>query len=65
VDGGSARPPRVSGGRTEAFPNRDAVSRVRVLLVEDDPAHAELARRAFDGQPGVFEVSVAETVETS
>jgi PAS domain S-box-containing protein len=31
--------------------------------VEDDPAHAELARRAFDGRPGAFTVTVAETLE--
>ena len=35
---------------------------LRVLLVEDEPGHAELARRAFDGQAGAFDVSVAETV---
>jgi len=34
---------------------------LRVLLVEDEPGHAELARRAF-AQAGAFEVSVAETV---
>jgi PAS domain S-box-containing protein len=31
--------------------------------VEDDPAHAELARRAFDGRPGTFTVTVVETLE--
>jgi PAS domain S-box-containing protein len=36
---------------------------VRVLLVEDEAAHAELARRAFEARGGGFEVSVAETVE--
>jgi signal transduction histidine kinase/DNA-binding NarL/FixJ family response regulator len=35
---------------------------LRVLLVEDEPGHAELARRAFEGQAGAFDVSVAETV---
>jgi PAS domain S-box-containing protein len=38
---------------------------VRVLLVEDEPGHAELARRAFEGRPGAFEVSVAETVDAA
>ncbi len=33
-----------------------------MLLVEDEPGHAELARRAFEGQGGAFDVSVAETV---
>ena len=36
---------------------------LRVLLVEDEPGHAELARRAFEGQAGAFDVSVAETVD--
>jgi PAS domain S-box-containing protein len=36
---------------------------LRVLLVEDEPGHAELARRAFDSQAGAFEVKVAETVD--
>ena len=36
---------------------------LRVLLVEDEPGHAELARRAFEGQAGAFIVSVAETVD--
>ena len=36
---------------------------LRVLLVEDEPGHAELARRAFEGQAGEFSVSVAETVD--
>src|SRR5262252_4866876 len=35
---------------------------LRVLLVEDEPGHAELARRAFEGQAGAFDVFVAETV---
>ena len=35
---------------------------VRVLLVEDEPGHVELARRAFEGRPGEFVVSVAETI---
>jgi PAS domain S-box-containing protein len=36
---------------------------LRVLLVEDDPAHAELACRAFDARPGAFVVTVAETID--
>jgi PAS domain S-box-containing protein len=36
---------------------------LRVLLVEDEPGHAELARRAFEGQAGAFDVSIAETVD--
>jgi PAS domain S-box-containing protein len=36
---------------------------LRVLLVEDEPGHAELARRAFDGRAGAFVVTVAETVD--
>jgi PAS domain S-box-containing protein len=36
---------------------------LRVLLVEDEPGHAELARRAFEGRAGAFVVSVAETVD--
>lgn len=35
---------------------------LRVLLVEDEPGHAELARRAFESQAGAFDVEVAETV---
>ncbi len=35
---------------------------LRVLLVEDEPGHAELARRAFERHPAGFEVSVSETV---
>jgi hypothetical protein len=31
---------------------------LRVLLVEDEPGHAELARRAFEGQAGAFDVSI-------
>ena len=38
---------------------------LRVLLVEDEPGHAELARRAFEGQGGAFDVSIAETVEAA
>jgi PAS domain S-box-containing protein len=36
---------------------------VHVLLVEDEPGHAELARRAFDERPGEFVVTIAETIE--
>ena len=54
-----------SGARTNAFPNRDALAPLRVLLVEDDPAHAELARRAFDARPGAFAVAVADTVDAA
>ncbi len=54
-----------SGVRTNGFPNRDALAPLRVLLVEDDPAHAELARRAFDARPGAFAVMVAETVDAA
>lgn len=36
---------------------------VPVLLVEDDAAHAELARRAFEDAAERFEVSVASSVE--
>jgi PAS domain S-box-containing protein len=32
---------------------------IHILLVEDDPAHAELIERAFDGSSGRFRVSVA------
>jgi PAS domain S-box-containing protein len=38
---------------------------VRVLLVEDEPGHAELARRAFEGRAGDFLVSLAETVDAA
>src|SRR4029453_8267807 len=38
---------------------------LRVLLVEAEPGHAELARRAFEGQGGAFDVSIAETVEAA
>ncbi|HSD30122.1 MAG TPA: PAS domain S-box protein, partial [Vicinamibacteria bacterium] len=38
---------------------------LRVLLVEDEPGHAELARRAFEGRGGEFEVAVAETVDAA
>jgi PAS domain S-box-containing protein len=38
---------------------------VRVLLVEDEPAHAELARRAFEGRGGDFVVAIAETVDAA
>jgi two-component system sensor kinase FixL len=36
---------------------------LRVLLVEDEPGHAELARRAFEARAGAFLVTVAETVD--
>jgi PAS domain S-box-containing protein len=35
---------------------------VRVLLVEDEPSHAELARRAFETRSGTFVVAVAQTL---
>jgi PAS domain S-box-containing protein len=35
---------------------------LRILLVEDEPGHAELARRAFEVRAGDFAVTVAETV---
>ncbi len=38
---------------------------LRVLLVEDEPGHAELARRAFASQAGAFDVTVAETVDAA
>jgi PAS domain S-box-containing protein len=38
---------------------------LRVLLVEDDAAHAELARRAFETRPDAFVVAVAETLEAA
>ena len=65
VESGTGSGGKASRGRTGAIPNRDAASRVRVLLVEDDPSHAELARRAFDAHPAAYEVSVVETVEAA
>ncbi len=38
---------------------------MRVLLVEDEPGHAELAIRAFEGRAGDFVVAVAETVDAA
>ena len=35
---------------------------VRVLLVEDEEAHAELVRRAFESRAGVMRLSVAPTL---
>ena len=35
---------------------------LRVLLVEDEPAHAELARRAFESRPGAFLLTVADSL---
>jgi PAS domain S-box-containing protein len=52
-----------SGRQTAVIPNRDSAAPIHVLLVEDEEAHAELSRRAFEARPGAFEVSVAETVE--
>ena len=58
---------RPAAGRTLIW-NRDgrrprlSTEPLHVLLVEDEPGHVELARRAFDGRPGEFEVSVAETI---
>ncbi len=54
-----------SRGETTEVPNRDSLAPLHVLLVEDDPAHAELARRAFDARPGAFAVTVAGTVEAA
>ena len=34
----------------------------RVLLVEDDPAHAELVRRAFEARGSQVQLRVAETL---
>jgi PAS domain S-box-containing protein len=45
--------------------NLVAAEPLRVLLVEDEPAHSELARRAFDARGGTFEVEVAETIEAA
>ena len=39
-----------------------SVEPLQVLLVEDEPGHAELARRAFAGRPGAFVVTIAETL---
>jgi PAS domain S-box-containing protein len=36
---------------------------LRVLLVEDESGHAELARRAFETRGGAFALAVAETVD--
>lgn len=38
---------------------------LHVLLVEDDAAHVELARRAFETRPDAFVVAVAETLEAA
>jgi PAS domain S-box-containing protein len=38
---------------------------LRVLLVEDEPGHAELARRAFEAREGEFVVALAETVDAA
>jgi PAS domain S-box-containing protein len=38
---------------------------LRVLLVEDEPAHADLARRAFDARGGAFVVAVADTIDAA
>src|SRR4029453_2317524 len=54
-DGGFPVPGRDADGVMISEP-------LRVLLVEDEPGHAELARRAFEGQAGAFDVSIAETV---
>jgi len=35
---------------------------LRILLVEDEPAHAELARRAFESWPGKFLITVEDTL---
>jgi PAS domain S-box-containing protein len=52
---------------TADIPNRDVPPPppTQVLLVEDDPAHAELARRGFDSRPGSFSVTAVDTVEAA
>ena len=42
-----------------------SVEPLRVLLVEDESGHAELARRAFEGRATDFVVEVAETVDAA
>ena len=67
------RSPRGGPSRAETadFPFSDTRGRamsgepLRVLLVEDEPGHAELARRAFEARAGDFVVSVAETVDAA
>lgn len=39
------------------------MSLVEILLVEDEPAHAELVQRAFEAQKDDFRLSVAATVQ--
>ena len=56
---------RPSERQTASIPIRDAIAATHVLLVEDEPAHAELSRRAFETRQGAFEVSVAETLEAA
>ncbi len=36
---------------------------LHVLLVEDEPGHAELALRAFEDRGADFTVSVAQTID--
>ncbi len=36
---------------------------VRVLLVEDEQGHVDLALRAFEGRGAAFDVTVRETIE--
>lgn len=41
----------------------DGQQAVRVLVVEDEEAHAELARRAFEAHPKRYQVSIASSVK--
>jgi two-component system cell cycle sensor histidine kinase/response regulator CckA len=38
---------------------------IHILLIEDEPAHAELVTRAFDASSGQYRVSVAGTLATA
>ena len=48
-------------------PRQTAINRtqIRVLLVEDEEAHAELIQRAFEPQEGLMGLSVATNLETA
>ncbi len=53
-------------GAGEGEPGAAADRRdVRVLLVEDEEAHAELIRRAFESRPGAVNLTVAPTLEAA